>query len=73
MAYPTHLEQFGKQIKMMREHRGYTQEQLAEFASLRRATITDIEAGKSNFEINTLIRICTALDFIFDYSFTPNK
>jgi len=73
MAYPTHLEQFGKQIKMMREHRGYTQEQLAEFASLRRATITDIEAGKSNFEINTLIRICTALDFIFDYSFTPKK
>ena len=73
MAYPTHLEQFGKQIKTMRDYRGLTQSELAEQAGIRQATISDIEAGRTNFEINTLIKICSALNFIFDYSFTPHK
>jgi len=62
MAYPTHLEQFGKQIKTMRDYRGLTQSELAEQAGIRQATISDIEAGKTNFEINTLIMICSALN-----------
>ena len=73
MAYPTHLEHFGKQIKTMREYRALTQSELAEQAGIRQATISDIEAGKTNFEINTLIKICSALNFIFDYSFTPSE
>lgn len=71
MAKPTHLEHIGKNIKEMRKYRNLTQQDLAEGAALRVATISDIEQGKINFEINTLVRIATALDCYLDISFTP--
>ena len=72
METPSHLRQIGGMIKKAREMRGYSQAQLAERAMLRQATIADIELGKSNFEINTLARICTALDFNLDINISPS-
>ena len=68
-----HLEAYGKAIKQLRQFRQMSQTQLAEEAQLRVATISDIEAGKANFEINTLVRIATALNCYLDISFTPVK
>jgi transcriptional regulator with XRE-family HTH domain len=67
----THLQQIGNNIKTARKLKGMTQEQLAGAAGLRTATISDIEAGKQNFEINTLVRIANALGFCVDITFTP--
>ncbi|RPE05570.1 transcriptional regulator [Chitinophaga lutea] len=71
MSTPSHLHHIGQMIKQAREHRGYSQADLANLASLRQATIADIELGKSNFEINTLVRICSALKFYLDINMAP--
>ena len=68
MKKNNHLTHIGQMIRRMREYRGISQEQLAEAASLRRATITDIELGKSNFEVNTLVAIASALGCELDVS-----
>lgn len=66
-----HLQQIGNNIKTARKIKDMTQEQLAEAAGLRTETISDIEAGKQNFEINTLVRIANALGVYLDINFTP--
>lgn len=71
MSAPTHLAAIGKTIKQMRQYRGLTQQQLADAATTRQATIADIEAGKTNFEINTLVRIASALNCHLDINLTP--
>lgn len=73
MSNPTHLQSIGNNIKVARQMAGWTQTQLADAAGLRVATISDIEKGKLNFEINTLVRIASALGFYLDISFTPVK
>lgn len=71
MPTPSHLEHIGNHIKTLRKYRNLSQIDLAEAAVIRQATLSDIEAGKANFEINTLIRIATALNCALDISFTP--
>ena len=73
MANPTHLEHIGNNIKELRKFRNLTQQQLADEAGVRLATISDIESGKANFQFNTLVRIATALNCYLDISFTPVK
>lgn len=72
-AKPKHLEHLGLMIKEIRKQKKRTQEQLANECALRTATISDIEAGKANFQINTLVRIASALNCYLDISFTPVK
>lgn len=71
MANPTHLEHIGNNIRQLREFRKLTQGQLAKKAEIRTATVSDIEAGKANFEFNTLVKIATALNCYLDITFTP--
>lgn len=71
MGNPSHLQHIGNNIKEMRKFRNWTQEHLADKAGLRKATISDIEAGKANFEINTLVRISSALNCYLDIGLTP--
>ena len=73
MSNPTHLQHIGISIKKMRKFRELTQQELADKSGLRVATISDIESGKANFEINTLVRIAAALEFALDIRFTPLK
>lgn len=71
MENTTHLIHIGNNIKQMRIYRKLTQSQLADAAGVRQASIADIEAGKSNLQINTLVRIASALNCYLDISFTP--
>ena len=64
------LLHIGMNVRRLREYRSLTQEQLAEKADLRTATVSDVENGKQNFEIETLIRIAGALNCYLDISFT---
>lgn len=73
MSNPTHLEHIGKNIKDLRKYREMTQQQLADEAGVRLATISEIESGKANFQFNTLVRITSALNCYLDISFTPIK
>lgn len=73
MANTIHLEHIGNNIKELRKFRNMTQQQLADEAGVRLATISDIESGKANFQFNTLVRIANALNCYLDISFTPVK
>lgn len=73
MIISDHLEAYGKAIKKLRIYREMNQTQLAEEADLRVATISEIEAGKANFNINTLIRISAALKCEIEITFIPQK
>ena len=73
MSNPTHLQSIGNNIKIARKIKGWSQQQLSEEAGIRIATVSDIESGKANFEINTLVRIASALNCYLDISFTPVK
>lgn len=73
MALPSHLTTIGGNIKTARKIKGWTQQQLADEAGLRLATVSDLESGKINFEINTLVRLATALGFYLDINFVPIK
>lgn len=70
---PTHLKHIGQMVKQLREFRGLSQEQLATKSDFRRATVTDIENGMTNFQINTLVSIATALECTIDIVLTPIK
>lgn len=49
-------ELIGQHIRSRRNQLGWTQDQLASVADIRRATVTDVENGKP-YELNTLIAI----------------
>ncbi len=52
----------GRAIQQARNERGWSQQKLAEQADLRRATINDIENGKTNPTLDTLLSIAIALE-----------
>ncbi|MFI5240797.1 MAG: helix-turn-helix domain-containing protein [Candidatus Saccharimonadia bacterium] len=56
------LSSFGKQVKLWRHYRGLTQNDLASLAKLERVQISNIERGKSNPGLLTILRILVALD-----------
>lgn len=73
MNTPTHLLTIGTMIKRVRESKGMSQQQLADAAAMGRTQITDIESGRENFTINTLVRITTALGCILDVIMIPKR
>lgn len=73
MDTPTHLSTIGAMIRKARESKGMSQQQLADAAAMGRTQITDIESGKENFTINTLVRIATALGYILDVIMIPKR
>jgi transcriptional regulator with XRE-family HTH domain len=52
---------FGKRIRALREDRGYSQEELAEFARLHRTYIGGVERGERNVSLINIWRIADAL------------
>jgi len=73
MLKPTHLKHIGQNIEKLRKLRSMTQAELADSAAIRAATLSDIEAGKADFRLNTLVRIASALKCSLDLTFTPLK
>lgn len=67
------LEQIGKEIKKLRKLKGLTQGDISIAAGVRLATISEIEAGKVNFQFDTLLRITTALGCHLEISFRNER
>jgi transcriptional regulator with XRE-family HTH domain len=55
------LERLGKNIKVMRVERGYTQEQLAEYAGMDPTYLGLIERGQKNLSVRILLQLASAL------------
>lgn len=55
----------GSKIRIIREERGYSQEQLAEIMNVNRTTISKIENGKFSITIDYLVRFSIFLDYEF--------
>ncbi len=56
-------EDIGRQIQLLREKKGLSQEQLAEIMEVNRDTISKIEAGKFAITIDYLAKLSQYLDF----------
>ena len=67
----------GKQIKILRQARGMSQEQLAEKISMNAKYLSGIERGKANPTLDTLIRLAGALGVgvpeLFNYELEPKE
>lgn len=55
----------GERIRIVREQRGYSQEQLAELMEINRSTISKIENGKFGITVDYLVRFSIFLDYEF--------
>lgn len=55
------LRHIGESVLMKRRRLGLSQEQLAADAGLRASYVSDIERGKRNFSVMTLLKIAQAL------------
>ena len=56
-------EDIGRQIQLLREKKGLSQEQLAEIMQVNRSTISKIEGGKFSVTLDYLIKLAWYLDF----------
>ncbi len=54
-------ERLGRNVKQLRETRGFTQEQIAKLAEVPRATWANLESGAANPTVSVLHRVATAL------------
>jgi transcriptional regulator with XRE-family HTH domain len=61
----------GKLVKKAREEKGYSQAKLADAMSRRQATVSDIENGKSEIGLLTLILLCVILNKPITYFIPP--
>ncbi len=52
-------------IRIVREQRDYSQEQLAQMMNISRSTISKIENGKFSISVDYLIRFSLFLDYQF--------
>ena len=56
-------ELVGKKIRLIREKRGYSQDDLAQIMDVNRSTISKIETGKFAITIDYLVKFSWYLDF----------
>ena len=59
----TYRENIGKNIRTLREEKGYSQDELAEIMEVHRSTISKIETGKFAITIDYLVKFAWYLDF----------
>jgi transcriptional regulator with XRE-family HTH domain len=66
-------EKFGLKVKVLREEKGFSIEQLANISNVDRNYISDIEKGKRNVSIEIMEKIILALDTDFVTFFSDNS
>jgi transcriptional regulator with XRE-family HTH domain len=66
-------EKFGLKVKVLREEKGFSIEQLANISNVDRNYISDIEKGKRNVSIEIMEKIILALDTDFPTFFNNNE
>ena len=69
------LKTVGRNVKLLRESRGYSQGSLAEVSGLQRSYIGDVERGSRNITMSSLSQIADALGvhpgvLLFEHAFT---
>ena len=62
---------FASSVKRWRNHRGLTQEELAERADLHRTYISDVERGARNLSLESIDKLARALDISLPILFSP--
>ncbi len=55
------LKKIGLKIKQLRDERKISQQDLGAACNFEKSSINRMEAGRSNFTIGTLLKICSAL------------
>ena len=60
-------EAIGKRIRQLRKERGFTREQLAEYAEISADFLGVVEVGKRGMKVQNLARIAAALNVYTDY------
>lgn len=63
----------GETIRIIREKKGYSQDELAEIMNVNRSTISKIENGKFSFSIDYLSKFSWYLDFEFQLKESKNN
>jgi transcriptional regulator with XRE-family HTH domain len=63
----------GDAIRIIREKKGYSQDELAEIMNVNRSTISKIETGKFSFSIDYLSKFSWFLDFEFHLKESKNN
>jgi transcriptional regulator with XRE-family HTH domain len=58
----TLAEQFGDNLRLVRERRGYTQRRLAELSGKFRTDISDIERGRKLPRLDTIVLLAEAMN-----------
>ena len=56
------MQRLGKQIRMLRQRLGMSQGKLAELAQLSRSDVDNIEQGREELKLDTLMRIAASLN-----------
>ncbi len=56
------VEQFGRNLRSVREEKGWTQEELGEKAGLASVQISRVERGVREVRLTTLLRLLAALE-----------
>lgn len=69
----TDLLTIGNKLLNIRKRTGMTQAEVAEKAGLSDRTYADIERGTVNMRIETILRICSALDITPDEILTESE
>jgi len=55
------LQVFGENLRLVRKEKGITQEELATLIGLTRTSVTNMESGKQDTPISTMVKITRAL------------
>ena len=63
---------FGRNVRRARKDKGWTQEQLAFEASVKRAYLSEIENGQRNVSLDVVEKLAKALDVPPDVLMVPN-
>ncbi len=57
----SHLKRFGQNVRKLRKSRGWSQEDLAEAASLHRTYVSGVERGVRNPTLSVILQIARGL------------
>ena len=64
------LQNFGKSIRLFRQEKNISQEELADLCGLHRTYISDVELGKRNVSLENIEKIANALSLRISDIFT---